>query len=49
MALLIFVIVIIGASIAIASGIWVAFALGSAISKNNKKAASTDTNEILET
>ncbi len=37
MALLIFVVVIIGALIAIASGIWVAFALGSAISTNGEK------------
>lgn len=37
MEVLILVFIIIGALIAIASGIWVAFALGSAISAEKKK------------
>ena len=37
MDILILVLVIIGATIAIASGIWVAIALGSAISKDDRK------------
>jgi len=40
--LFIFVIVIIGALSAIASSIWVAFALGSAISTDGKKKPSSD-------
>ncbi len=45
MELFIFVIVIIGALIAIASGIWVAFALGSAISADGKRKISSDTKD----
>lgn len=45
MELFIFVIVIIGALIAIASGIWVAFALGSAISNDGKKKIPSDTKD----
>jgi hypothetical protein len=37
MEILILILVVIGALIAIASGIWVAFALGNAISKDGKK------------
>lgn len=37
MEIFILVIVVLGALIAIASGIWVAFALGSAISRDHKK------------
>jgi energy-converting hydrogenase Eha subunit A len=37
MNILIIVLVIIGALISIVSGIWVAFALGSAISRDKKK------------
>ncbi len=42
METLVFFIVITGAFIAIASGIWVAIALGSAISKNKKENTSDD-------
>jgi energy-converting hydrogenase Eha subunit A len=42
MGILIIVLVIIGALISIASGIWVAFALGSAISRNDKEKGTTD-------
>ena len=45
MELFIFVIVIIGALIAIASGIWVAFALGSAISNDDKKKIPSETKD----
>jgi energy-converting hydrogenase Eha subunit A len=43
MEFLILAVVIIGALIAIASGIWVAFALGSAISTEGKKKIPSDT------
>ena len=42
MEILILVLVVFGALIAIASGIWVAIALGSAISKNDQKKMPTD-------
>ena len=42
MEILILVLVVIGAIIAIASGIWVAIALGSAISRDDKKKMPTD-------
>jgi energy-converting hydrogenase Eha subunit A len=43
MEILIILLVIVGALVAIASGIWVALALGSAISKDDKKGISAGT------
>lgn len=48
MAIFILLLVVIGALAAVVSGIWVAFALGSATSKN-KKAVSSNSNESRET
>jgi len=45
MAIFLLILIILAALLAIASGIWVAFALGSAISKNDKKGISSDTKE----
>jgi energy-converting hydrogenase Eha subunit A len=45
MEIFIIVFVVIGALISIASGIWVAIALGSAISKDGKKKISTGTKD----
>ena len=45
MAIFPLILIILAALLAIASGIWVAFALGSAISKNDKKDISSDTKE----
>ena len=45
MEFLILVLVVIGALIAISCGIWVAVALGSAISKDDKKKISTGTKD----
>jgi energy-converting hydrogenase Eha subunit A len=45
MEILIIVLVVIGALIAIASGIWVAIVLGSAISKGDKKRISESTKD----
>jgi energy-converting hydrogenase Eha subunit A len=45
MEILIIVLVIAGALVAIVSGIWVAVALGSAISKNDKKRISESTKD----
>lgn len=46
MAIIILLLVVIGALAAIASGIWVAVALGSAISHDGKKKDSDDTKNI---
>jgi len=46
MKILVLMFVIIGALIAIASGIWVAYALGSAISENKRKTTISESNNI---
>jgi len=48
MGTLILVIVVCGAILAIASGIWVAYALGTAISFDRKKNLSSEASEDLE-
>ena len=45
MAIFILILIILAALLAIASGIWVAIALGSAISKDGTKKMSTDVND----
>ncbi len=45
MEIFIIVLVVVGALVAIASGIWVAIALGSAISKDDKKRISAGTKD----
>ena len=45
MEIFILILVLIGALISIASGIWVAIALGSAISRNDKKRISAGTKD----
>jgi energy-converting hydrogenase Eha subunit A len=45
MEIFILILVIVGALVAIASGIWVAIALGNAISKNDKKRISASTKD----
>ena len=47
MNVLVFIIVILGALLAIASGVWVAFALGSAISSNKDKTPSSKEDDSI--